>query len=133
MATAAVSGINMTLTIEGDPLGESRSFTIRFAQSLIDATSRDSAQWGESILGRREWTIDFEGLYIYNDVAKKCLLNHYSAKSPAQLTCVITMPDTATYTGECYLTSMDFAGPYEDALTISGSLQGTGAIAVSVS
>jgi predicted secreted protein len=85
------------------------------------------------LVARRGWTIDFDGLFIYNDVAKKVLLNHFSDQSPAAITAIVTMPDTATYTGECILTSMDFTGPYEDALTISGTLQGTGELTVSVS
>jgi len=133
MTTAATSGQTMTLTIEGAALGESRSFAIHFSQGEIDATSRDSARWGEFLVGRREWTIDFEGLYIYNNVAKKVLQSHFTAALPTALTVILMMPDTATFTGECHLTSMDYDGPAEDAVTISGSLKGTGALTASVS
>ena len=133
MTTAATSGQTMTLTVNGAALGETRSFAIHFSQGEIDATSRDSARWGEFLKGRREWTIDFEGLFIYNNVAKKIFQSYFTAATPTTLTIILTMPDTATYTGTCLLTSMDYDGPAEDAVTISGSLKGTGALVASVS
>ena len=133
MTTAAVTGKNMTLSVEGDLMSEARSFALHFAQATIDVTSKDSDDWGDFLAGRKEWSIDFEGMFIYNDVAKKVLCNHFIHGTPTTMTCIITMPDTSTFSGECVLESMDFDGPAEEALTISGSLKGRGALAHSVS
>jgi predicted secreted protein len=123
----------MTLSVEGDVLGGARNVTINFNQETIDATSRDSSRWGEYLVGRRTWTIDFEALYIYTDVAKRALLNHINAASPADLDVIVTMPDGITYTGKALLTSFQLNGPFEDALVASGSLQGTDALTASSS
>jgi predicted secreted protein len=133
MTTAAVTGKSMTLSVEGDLMSEARSFALHFAQNTIDVTSKDSDDWGDFLAGRKEWSIDFEGMFIYNDVAKKVLCNHFIDGTPTTITCIITMPDTSTFSGECVLESMDFDGPAEEALTISGSLKGRGALAHSVS
>ena len=133
MASNAVKGKNMTMSIEGDPIGESQDFTLRFAISLIDVTSRDSDSWGDCLTGRKEWSIDFSGLYIYNDIAQKVFRNHVISDSPPDIDIVITMPDTATLMGTAILTSFEYAAPYEGALTISGTLQGRGALTASVS
>lgn len=133
MTTGAVTGLNMTLSCEGDVLGGQRSVSVNFAQGTIDVSSRDSARWGEYLAGRRDWTIDFEALYIYDDVAKRVLQNHFTAGSPATISIIVTMPDGITYTGEAILTSLNFNGPFEDALTASGSLQGTDALTPSAS
>ena len=133
MTTAAVTGKNMTLSVEGDLMAEAQSFALHFAQSMIDVTSKDSNNWGDFLSGRKEWTVDFSGLYIYNDVAKKCLQDHFITGTPATLTLIITMPDSATFTGEAVLESMDYEGPVEEVLTISGSLKGQGTLTASVS
>jgi predicted secreted protein len=123
----------MTLSVEGDLMAEATSFALHFSQAQIDVTSKDSNLWGDFLGGRKEWTVDFSGMYIYNDVAKKCIQAHFIDGSPATLTLIITMPDSATYTGEAVLVSMDYEGPAEEALTISGSLKGQGALTASVS
>jgi predicted secreted protein len=125
---AAVSGHDMTLSVEGDVLAYARSVTINFAQDTIDVTTADSNWWKEYLASLRGWTIDAEALYLKTDEARSFLEYHWSARSPATLTVIVTLPGGTTYTGEAILTAMGYAGPYADALTTSVSLQGTGAL-----
>jgi len=122
----------MTLTLEGDPLGESRDFSIVLDQGEIDVTSRDSSRWGEYLSGRRGFTVNFDHLYINADPAKKVLLAHYEDGSPEQITVLVTI-GTQTFTGEANLTSFTINGPYEGAVEASGTLHGTAALTISVS
>jgi len=131
--SSAVTGKSMTMSVEGALLAESQNFAIHFSANTIDVTNRDSSWHGEYLVGRDEWTVDFDGLFIYNDLAKKYLQYYWSDRTPATLTIVITMPDTSTYTGEAILTSLDYEGPFEDALKLSGSLQGTAVLTASAS
>jgi len=133
MSSSAVSGHSMTMTVEGAALAESQTFSIHFTVATIDVTNRDSSWHGEYLQGRDEWTIDFDGLYIYDDLAKKYLQYYWSDRTPATLSIIVTMPDANTYTGEAILTSLDYEGPHEDKLSISGSLQGTAVLTCSAS
>jgi predicted secreted protein len=133
MASSAVKGSLMTLSIEGDALAECRSLVLHFSQASIDVTSRDNNTWEDFIAGRRGWTVDFEGMYIYTDVGYKVLQNHFTDQSPAALTLIITMPDAKTFTGEAILESMDLNAPYDDVLSISGTLKGQGTLTESAS
>ena len=135
--SAGRSGHSMTLSVDGNLLGESRSFSINFTQGTIDITNRDTNWYGEFLVGRREWTISFDGLWICTDVGRKELLDHYTSHTTL-LDIVLSMPTTdpgclQTFTGKCILTDMTFDGPFEDAVTISGTLQGTCDIVPSVS
>ncbi len=132
MASSAVTGQAMTLTLEGDALAESRDFSLALNQAEIDVTSRDSSRWGEFLPGRREWTITFDHLYITSDVAKKVILAHYEDGSPAALTALITV-GSQTFTGETIMTSFTLSLPYEGAVTASGTLKGTSTLTISVS
>lgn len=129
-----VSGKLMTMTLDGQALGESRDLTFHFAGGTIDITNRDSSWWGTYLRGRVDWSIDFEGLYIYTDIGKKVLQNYMTTHSDAEIAIIVTLADgTVTLTGNVILTSLDYAGPYEDAATISGTLQGTGELTPSAS
>jgi predicted secreted protein len=128
-----VTGKLMTLTIEGDALANTRNFTLTGNQDTIDTSNRDGDSWREFIIGLKEWSIDFDGLYIYSDVAYAILMEHYSTGTPASLTCIITMPDSDTFSGECTLETFSLTGPFDEVLTLSGTLKGTGALADTVS
>jgi len=123
------AGHSMTLSINGQLVGESRSFSINFTQGTIDLTNRDTNWYGEFLVGRREWTISFDGLWICGDAGKQQLLGHYTLHN-SLIDVILVMPtgDAAclqTFTGKAILTDMTYDGPYEDAVTISGTLQGT--------
>jgi len=124
-----VPGKLCTLSIDGALLAESETFTPTLNQAEIDVTNRDSDWWHEALQGLRDWEISGDGLYIFNDLAKKKLMSHYTTRSPATLTCILTLSDgTLTLEGECILTTISLPAPFADKATISFSLKGTGAL-----
>jgi len=134
MTSSAISGYSMTLRIEGAAIAENQNFTLTMNQDTIDVTSRDSSRWRELISGTRSWSISGDGLYIYTNVGKRILQRHYTDRSPATLTCVLTLADgTITASGEAILTSLDYAGPHADAASISFTLEGTADLTISTS
>lgn len=133
-ASTGVSGSLCTLSIDGALLAESRNFTLTENQALIDLTNRDSAWWSQFIQGMRDWEISGDGLYIYNDLARRKLQNHYIARLPATLTCILTLSaGVITKQGECILTVLTYPAPHDDAATISFTLKGTDALVPSAS
>jgi len=131
---AQVSGMLAILTIDGSALAYSQSYTPTINQATIDVTNRDSNYWRELLSSTRSWAISFEGHYKADDVAKKILVAHYKDRSPATLSVVFTLADgTITLTGEAILTALSFPSPYEGAAMLSGTLEGTGALAFSAS
>jgi predicted secreted protein len=100
---------------------------------MIDSSSRDSSQWGESLPGKKKWSVSLDALYIYNDIAEKVIRNHTISGSPATITVIVTMPDGATYTGECVVGNFEIAAPYDDVMKFTATLEGTDALALSVS
>jgi len=133
MTTNAVSGLATLFTVEGAYLGAARNYNFSGSQAMIDATSDDSSRWGEYLVGRREWTIDIDMLYIYDDPAQIYLEEHWTGANPTSLTIIWTMPDTRTYTGTALLTSYNLTSAYEDVITCSVSLQGSDGITTSTS
>ena len=142
--STGVSGNLCTLTIEGAAVAESRTFTLTQNQAVIDLTNRDSAWWAQFIAGIRDWEISGDGLYIYNDLARRRLQWHYSARNPVVLDVILTLswheavigphaPVAAEYgkvvfTAKCILTNLTYPAPHDDAATISFTLKGTEAL-----
>lgn len=133
MTTNAVTGNGMTLSVGGDALAGSRSFTVSWSQATVDVTSRDDNFQGQYLAGRRDVTIDIDALYVYTDIAKKVIFDHIDHGTPATVAVVVTMPDAATFTGVGIVTAFSLVGPSEDALTYTASIQITEGLAVSAS
>jgi len=133
MTTSSVSGFTVTLTIEGAAVGAMRNSVLTINQAMIDTTSDDAGRWGEFVVGRRDWNISSDGLYIYTDAAQIYLEEHLTAANPATVTLIWTLPDGRTYSGTGLVTSWSINAPYEDAITFSVNIQGTDAITTSTS
>ena len=136
--SSGVSGSLCTLSINigagGALLAESRNFTLTMNQAIIDLTNRDSAWWSQFIAGMRDWEISGDGLYIYNDLAKQRLQNHYISRTPAQIGVVLTLSaGIITMTANCILTNLTYPAQHDDAATISFTLKGTDALVQSAS
>ena len=142
--STGTSGKLCTLTIEGAAIAESRTFTLTQNQAVIDLTNRDSAWWSQFIAGIRDWEISGDGLYIYNDLARRRLQHHYSHRNPVELDIILTLPwheavvgphapaaplyGKVVFTAKCILTNLTYPAPSDDAATISFTLKGTEAL-----
>ena len=133
MTTNAASGLTVTLTVESTPLGAATNYTLTLSQGTIDATSDDSSRWGEYLVGRRDWSIDSDFLYIYTDTAATYLEEHLTGATPALVTVVLTMPDGRTYSGDGIVTSFVITSGFEETIKASISIQGTDALTTSTS
>lgn len=132
--SVATLGKTMILAINGSALAESQSFTVNASQKLGDITSRDSNSWREVLPSTREWSIDFDGLFAYTNVAQKMLVHHIAELTPTPLTVLLTLPGSAgTFSGSGYLSSIKISGGFEEAIKFSGSIQGTSTLTQTVS
>lgn len=111
------------------PVGESRNFTLTENQATIDLTNRDSNWWSQFIAGIRDWEISGDGLYIYNDISRRRLQDHYVTRTPTQLAVTLLLAaGVYTLTAHCILTNLTYPNPHDDAATISFTLKGTDAL-----
>ena len=142
--TEGTTGHLCTLLIEGAEIAESRTYTLTQNQAVIDLTNRDSNWWSQFKAGIRDWEISGDGLYIYNDIARRRLQWHYSARNPVELDVVLTLPwhpavvgphapaadayGEVVFTAKCILTNLTYPAAHDDAATISFTLKGTEAL-----
>ena len=136
---ATFTGNNLIVTVDGDPIGHTTSFTIDIQHSTADASSRDSAGWVELLSSRRSATISFEGLVDYaddSDANKKGFHNLLSegVLNRSSFTLVFGTSETGetVLTVSAFLTNISSTSPDEDTVTFSGTFTSTGAIVSSV-
>lgn len=129
---AGAEGRLCTLSAGGAALGSTRDFSLALNQAEIDVTTRDSTRWHEGILGTRDWSITFSGLYITGDVGKKVLQANYTTATPGTVAVILTI-NSITYTGTGLVTAMSASAPYNGVVEWTGTVKGTGALTLSVS
>jgi len=133
MATGVIAGLTSVFTSEGAALGVARSYTLTVNQALIDGTSDDDSRWDYALVGRRDWSIDIECLYLATDTTQIYIEEHLISANPAVLTVIFTLPGGRTYSGTCLATSYNISSNFEDAVSMSISLKGRGALTGSAS
>lgn len=61
---AHVNGIDYLVKIGGTTIGGGTGATLTVADGLIDTTNKGDAGWHGNLSGVREWSLDFEGMYL---------------------------------------------------------------------
>ena len=132
---ATQTGTNLIVTVDGDPIGHTTSFTIDFQHTTADASSRDSAGWTDSISSRRSATISFEGLVDYADDTNASKKGFHDLVAEgiinrAVFTLVYGTVEVGdkVFTVDAFLTGVSATAPDEDTLTFSGTFASTGAV-----
>lgn len=133
--TQAIAGYQGKVYISSDggttynPIGEIRDATLTINSSEIDATSFDSGGWSEFIPGLKDWEVSAEGLYVVANAGQSALYNALVNGSTVKIR---LLPKTGTgntgYEGNAIITSWEINNTTDDAVSISASFRGTGAL-----
>jgi len=128
----AVTGVTFLIQVntgtETSPtwtaVGGQRGATLNRSVDEADVTSKGSLGWHEGIPTIKTWSIDFDGLVVEDDAAYKLLEAAYMDGEILQVE--VVTPAGNKYSGNAFLTDFSIDAPYDDAMTYSGTLQGTG-------
>jgi predicted secreted protein len=131
MATSGVfNGTNLLLKVEGTVVGHTTSCTMSVSNDMADATTKDSSGWSESIAGLKSGEITFDGLVDYSDANNaEQLLDLLIARTKIDWSFGTAATGDSVYGGEGYISSLEQTGEMEAAVTFSGTITITGAIA----
>lgn len=126
-----MAGMKVKLYIEdattGKVLAGQRNATLSRSAETIDATSKDTAGfWKESLAGFKQWNIDCDGAFVTDDVAYEILETAFVNSENVNV--YLELPSGTKYRGNCTITDFSLEAPYDDLVTYSISLQGSGAL-----
>lgn len=120
----------MLLYVDGVAIGATKSATLNLNGATIDTTTKDSAGWGEVLPGKKDWSVDFDGLWD-GALTWNAEDAFDTIKNGTLLTVKLSgaVSGDVYFEGSGYMTKLTVTAPVEDAVTISGSFVGTGALA----
>lgn len=92
----------------------------------VDISSKDS-EFNEYELGQLEWSVSLDGLVKLTDDGFKLLEEKFMAKEMVRIQ---FEANGQVYEGDCMITSLPLEFGYEDMMTYSCELQGTGTLSI---
>jgi TP901-1 family phage major tail protein len=121
MVNTAASGAPVWTAVGGQ-----RGATFTEESETVDTTSKDSDGAYEYDYGLYGWKISCDGVYVPSEAAYTALKTAMRNKTKIKVR--ITEDGTATEEGEALVTSRELDAPYDDTVTYSVELQGTGVL-----
>lgn len=122
----AKRGLNVLVsTGEGQVLGGQRGATLNRGSETLDVSNKATGgAWKEFITGAKEWSIDCDGILIDGDSAFTALETSFLSGTIVK----VKIGDDAGwgYEGNAIITDFPIEAPYDDALSYTVTLQGTG-------
>lgn len=127
-----VAGVDVLVSVDvaGVPtvIGGQSGATLNRDTNLVDVTSKDAGQWSESVAGVRSWGVECEGFLVENDESLDALENIWLNNGTVDVS--IALPSGKKYEGTAIIESMPLEMPQDDAVSLSISFKGTGALTV---
>ena len=118
-------GRKMTVSIGGSVIAGCRTKSVSISKTPIDVTDDDDDGVRKLLAeaGQVDVSISVDG------ITKSTVLRD-AAKAPegALSAVVVTFGDAGTFTGNCFVSSYEESGSYNDAVTFSATLEFAGAI-----
>lgn len=129
----AVAGKDILLSI-WDPTGSEllavagqQGLTINRDKDTIEITAKDAnGGWKQYLGGFKEWSIENDGVYVRSHESHKKLAAAFNGDDPILIKVTNQKTQTDMFGGLAILTSYPLEAPYDNAMTYSISLQGTG-------
>ena len=103
-----------------------QSLTINRDGDTIEVTSKDSDGWKEFIMGFKEWSMDQDGIYVRNENSHKLIGSFYDSGEPILIKVTNQRDEIDMFAGMALITSYPIEAPYDDSVTYTMNLQGTG-------
>lgn len=135
LSNKAVAGKDILLCIfnnDGSKLlavAGQKGLTINRSADSIDVTSKDTeGGWKSKIAGMKEWSIDNDGLYVADDNSHKELNKAFYDNDFVCVKIINNKTKKPLFGGLAVVTDYTLEAPYDDSMTYSISLEGSGAL-----
>lgn len=103
-------------------VGAQRGASLSRSAETLDATSKESEGWSESLAGLKSWSISTDGLLVLDDEAYGLLEEAFM--NSENVLVQIASKSGLKYAGDAIITTFDIDAPYDDLATYSIELTG---------
>lgn len=123
--------LNINTGTAGSPVwtivGGQRSADLSRSADSIDVSHKTSGGWKSSKAGLRGWSIDLDALVLLSDAALPYLETAF--QTGAEVNVQMLYPDGTVQSGWGSLTDFSLKTPHDGEASISGTIEGNGALA----
>ena len=133
MAVINVSGVDISLRLNGIEVGCASSVTLSLTTAMNAAACKATGGWDENVPGRHSWTADVDGLVrvatgtdIAGNRTYTDIMGLQIARTPVTVVVTSAITGDTMYTGTAYLTSTSKSAPLDGNATFTSSLVGSG-------
>lgn len=107
-------------------VGGQRGGKLNRSGDSVDTTTKDDNGWKASRVGLLEWSIDGDGVYVENDEGYKLLEEAFLSTKTVLVR--MGMESGLKYEGLANITDFPLDMPFDNDVTYTVKLQGTGAL-----
>lgn len=131
MTTAASNGVSFILQTSPDggttyhTIAGAKKATLARKTSPIDTTTKDDNGDESNIAGKRGWTVAFDQLWVSGDAGQLDIQAAQAAGTSLKIKLQYAS-GSDTYVGTCTVTDISEDMPDSEAVTFTGTLQGSG-------
>ena len=118
-----MKGFDCLLSIEGTPVGAQINADLARGSQTSDITNLIKLDWQSSLVHTKWWRVTCNGAYVLDDDGLKALEEAFLAGS--EVTVLLKAPGLK-YEGKGVIISFPIGANYNQALTYSIQIQGTG-------
>lgn len=136
-AVFSTTGTIATATASGDKIYSCKTATLNVNAAVEDASTKESAGWWEGIAGQKDWSIDYGGVWDEAGSATALtateIMAHIIAGNAARKFAFVPAALGTTipgWMGMGFFNSQKITADMEKPCEFSGSVKGTGALAL---
>lgn len=122
---AKIKGIDFALKVGNVVVAGKKNAAMSLSSDTLDTTTAESLGWKEKDYGFKEWSISTDGLLVADDegfyAVEDALIN-------GTVLDIEIIRDKKKYVGQCLITSLECDAPFDDMISYSVNLEGTGAL-----
>ena len=108
--------------------GQGDATLTREAEEIDVSSKTDEGGYGDSLVGRKRWSLECGGFIVADDAALNKLEELYDSRSRVDLE--LRYPDGKTYKGSAYITEFSLDFPQDDGAQYSLTLSGASALTI---
>jgi len=106
-------------------VGGQRNSALEMSADEIDVSDKGSEGWGDTVAGTKTWSIGLESIQVEGDLGAKAIKQAFLLDQEIQI--MRWWKNGNAEVGWCSVTEFSDDVPHDDAMSITGTLQGRGA------
>lgn len=123
----AVRGLDLIMKVGSVAIGGQKNAKVSMKSDVLDTSTKTSGDWKRNIAGAKEWSATCDGFYYIDDTGYKAAVTAFLGSTEVDIV-LANEGNTVGFKGKALITGLDIDAPYDDAMSYSIELTGTGAL-----